>query len=82
MPIAAVGSVCTPLFMILMGVFQDFSLDRIGIPGPRTSDRAPGSPGGLRVLHRISDCDAPGVGRVYRNSSTPKTPETEYLIKS
>ena len=40
-PIAAVGSVCTPLFMILMGVFQAFSLDKIGIPGPRTSDPAP-----------------------------------------
>lgn len=30
------GAVCTPLFMSLMGVFQVFSMDTIGIPGKRT----------------------------------------------
>mmetsp|Transcript_1440 Transcript_1440/g.1611 ORF Transcript_1440/g.1611 Transcript_1440/m.1611 type:complete len:467 (+) Transcript_1440:92-1492(+) len=30
------GLVCTPMFMSLMGVFQIFSLDTVGIPGSRT----------------------------------------------
>ena len=30
------GSVCTPLFMMAMGQFQIFSLDTIGVPGPRS----------------------------------------------
>ncbi len=34
--IAWSGLVCTPMFMSLMGVFQIFSLDTVGIPGKRT----------------------------------------------
>ena len=34
--ILAVGSVCTPVFMMIMGQFQIFSLDIVGVPGPRT----------------------------------------------
>jgi len=34
--IAFSGAVCTPMFMALMGVFQIFSFDKIGVPGKRT----------------------------------------------
>jgi|GEM_PF-1657223 len=34
--IAFSGFVCTPMFMSLMGLFQIFSMDTIGVPGKRT----------------------------------------------
>jgi hypothetical protein len=36
MKIAFCGTLCTPMFMILMGQAQIFSLDKIGIPGRRS----------------------------------------------